>query len=136
MTVKYDPEVTDFEALVRLGKARGCADSAWVRDSEQLEIAKRVLGGKASITNDVARTSKESDLLFYLKKSPLRFLPLSPLQRIRVNAELGTRGGDPTHWLSPRQRRLAERLKDEGMRAKLGRLKALPPLEALWNFES
>lgn len=69
-----------------------------------------------------ARDAKASDRKFHLRRSPLRFLPLTPMQRTKVNAALG-RGGDAGEWLSPRQRRL------------LGRVSAAAP-ERLQDLEA
>jgi hypothetical protein len=57
------------------------------------------------------RESKASDQLYYLKRSHLTHLPLSPLQARRVNGALGTKQ-DPESWLSPRQKELAKIIKD------------------------
>lgn len=55
------------------------------------------------------RAAKASDQLYYLSQSKLRWLPLTELQRVRVNAALGKRM-DPNKFLSPAQRKLAKRL--------------------------
>ena len=56
------------------------------------------------------------DPLDDLGRSPLRFVPLTPLQARRVDGAL-RRGEDPSPLLSPRQAELAERVRraqDEG----------------------
>lgn len=130
MTVTYDPKVLGFDALCQLAKEHGCTDYVWVRDEEQARIAKRYAGANVAVTQDEARPSKTSDLLYYLRKSPLRYLPMSNLQRIRVNAALGTKG-DPHFWLSPRQAKLAPKLADEAKRKELGLTEVLPDVSGL-----
>lgn len=134
VTVKYDPATTSFEDLVGIAKRHGCTDHVWVRTDEQLAVARRVAGDVVEKTQDRAKASKTSDLLYYLRKSPLRFLPMTALQRVRVNADLGSKR-DPLARLSPRQRTLAARLVVADERAKLGKLEELPPLADLWRFE-
>ena len=48
------------------------------------------------------RRAKDSDQIYYLERTPYRFLPLTPLQARRVNGALYTKT-DPKAWLSPRQ---------------------------------
>ena len=64
-----------------------------------------------------------TDQKFYLGRSTLRFLPLTPLQATRVNAALGG-GGDPARWLSPRQRALVSEI-DTAFRREPGRFARL-----------
>ncbi len=44
----------------------------------------------------------DGDLQYYLKKSPFKYLALSPLQRTKINSELAA-GGDGKQYLSPTQ---------------------------------
>lgn len=135
MTVAYDPQVVGFEALVTAAKSHGCTDAVWVRTQEEAAIAQRIAGAVVAITQDAARTSKASDLLYYLRQHDLRFVPLSELQRMRVNADLGQKR-DPSRWLSPRQAALFARLQDPEQRKALGQLEVLPPLDALWRLDA
>lgn len=45
----------------------------------------------------------EKDHLFYLKKSPYKHLPLTDLQKTKINAALGTKQ-NPEVYLSPKQK--------------------------------
>jgi hypothetical protein len=56
------------------------------------------------------RDAKRSDRHYHLRRSPLRFVPLTPMQRTKVNAALGL-GQDTERWLSPRQREQAARIR-------------------------
>ena len=53
------------------------------------------------------------DVNFYLQKSPYRYLPLSPLQRARINSALG-QGKAADQYLSPRQRLWLQEFDREG----------------------
>jgi hypothetical protein len=50
-----------------------------------------------------------SERRHFLMRSPLRLLPLTPMQSMKVNSALA-RNEDPTPWLSARQWQLAEEL--------------------------
>lgn len=103
--VEFDARVVSFGALVAEAKRQGCARTAYAHDPKD-----------ASGTSDArllsperARDAAESDRKRSLSLSPLRLLPLTEAQSCRVNAALA-RGASPADFLSPRQRRLAERL--------------------------
>ena len=51
------------------------------------------------------RAAADSDKKYFLQRTPFRYLPLTPMQRTKVNAALGTRS-DAERWLSPRQKEL------------------------------
>ena len=70
--------------------------------------------GKRAFSLDGAsiRAASESDQVYYLRHSPLRFLPLTPLQARRVNGALYHRQ-DVNAWLSPRQVELARSIKEK-----------------------
>ena len=77
------------------------------------------------------RAAKASDHEYYLRESPYALLPLTPLQRVRVNARLG-RAQEALEWLSPSQRALLARVESKG-----DGLRGLePPLEVseLWRY--
>jgi hypothetical protein len=86
--VTYDESRLTQEQLVRAAHQRECALRA---------------GGAAA-----EHTAGGSDHLHALAASPLRWLPLTPMQAMRVNAALAA-GGDGVEFLSPRQRELAQR---------------------------
>ncbi len=105
VSVTYRPESIAFRDLVRTAKAHGCATRVWTTTDVQLEVARGEVGDAAKPLSESIRAAKASDQIYYLERSPLRFLPLTPLQARRVNAALHLKS-DPLTWLSPRQREL------------------------------
>jgi hypothetical protein len=87
--VTYDESRLSYPALVRAAGEQRCA----VRAGD---------GGAAE------REAAGDDHLHALAASPLRWLPLTPMQAMRVNAALAA-GRDGLEFLSPRQRELARR---------------------------
>lgn len=127
--VTFDPAVIEYRDLLRTAIAEGCASRAWATSSAQLPVAKELLGDGAATLEGKPRAAKASDQLYYLERSDLAKLPLTPLQARRVNGALHGRAVDPESFLSPRQRDLLERLRaavegDDGPRyaAALGKL--------------
>ncbi len=85
--LRFDPDVISHGELVRMALARGCAERVLTVDGE-------------------FREASASDQKYYLHRSPLRDLALSPRQAVRVNAALAS-DRDPLVYLSPRQRAMA-----------------------------
>jgi hypothetical protein len=134
--VEYAPSRVPFLELLEKARAEGCAERAWVERGERLAAARSVLGEDARELVEAPRPASENDHEYYLRGSPCRFLPMTPLQRVRVNALLaGARAADA--WLSPSQRALLERI--ERMESRSNSLRGLaPPLELseLWPYRA
>ena len=94
--VTYDPSVIAFKSLYSKAKAAGQADHVFARTTEQ---AKAVPAAKR--TDAPIRVSKKDDK-YQMKRHPLAQVPMSDVQRTKVNAAIG-RGQDPRVYLSPRQ---------------------------------
>ena len=105
--VRYRPEQVSFEQLLTAAQARSCATHVYTTSDEQLRIARARVGENARPRPKAPERSKDSDQLYYLGRSPLRYLPLTPTQARRVNSALGLEQ-DPSPWLSPRTAELAE----------------------------
>lgn len=97
-----------------------CALGVWASRGAELDGITPRLGPRARAFEAPSR-APDGDQLFHLARSPLRFLPLTELQCVRVNAVLGSARGDEVanglaRWLSPRQQALA-RLIEPALRA-------------------
>ena len=100
--VTYDPGVLSYEQLLRSAQRLDCASKVYAHEQAQLEIARRLAGPAAARIEAPATEAKSSDRKYALNQTPLRYLPLTPMQATKVNAELHG-GRDPGHWLTPRQ---------------------------------
>ena len=114
--VVFLPMELPYADLVKHAIAHSCDQMVFTSDEQQARVARELVGSdKVTAFKKTTRAAKASDRLYYLNRSPYRFLPLTPLQARRVNSALhGKR--DPGLWLSPRQmgmwRELEEALKD------------------------
>lgn len=113
--VTYDPDLLPFQELLAAGRADSCADRVWVADATQQAQAQDLLGSTVAVVlrdgDDVASDAKTSDQKFYLQRSAVNHLPLTPLQATRANALLAPENGAESKQLvaailSPRQRAL------------------------------
>lgn len=103
MTVRFDEEKLSYERLLGHAKKHGCTTKVWAATDAHLAAARKVVGDRATMLGRTSiRTAKESDQVYYLRNTPLRFLPITPLQARRVNGALYLRQ-DIKPWLSPRQ---------------------------------
>ena len=103
VTVRFDAKKLSYKKLLAEAKEHGCASKVWTTNSSQVSAARSVVGDKAvPLGSTRIRAASESDQVYYLRHSPLRFLPLTPLQARRVNGAMYHRQ-DLKTWLSPRQ---------------------------------
>jgi len=117
--VTYDPQLLSFQDLLTTGRADNCANRVWVADALQQAQAQELLGSTVAVAlrdgDVVASDAKTSDQKFYLRRSAVNSLPLTPLQATRANAFLAPDGGTEAKQslvdiLSPRQRALLKRI--------------------------
>jgi hypothetical protein len=107
--LRFDPERLSWSELLRSAREAGCAERVHTASVEGLARAKELLGDRARVLETEPSPASQSDETYYLRRSPLRFLPLTPLQVVRLNSVLG-RGADPGGVLSPRQLLLSQRI--------------------------
>lgn len=98
--VEYDPSVISYADLVKKAQTQQCALRVFTRTGKQHEVA-RTLVGNAAVTSEES-VRPDSEPKYYLSKTLLRFVPMTPLQAAHVNAAVGD-GDDPANFLSPRQ---------------------------------
>lgn len=107
--VTYRPDQVGFGKLLDTAIQFGCAKRVWTTTGAQAEVASAKLGDAAVPFDGKLRDAKDSDQLYYIERSPYRYLPLTPLQARRVNGALYGKK-DPAAWLSPRQTELLRRI--------------------------
>lgn len=103
--VRYRPERLTYARLLDAAREVQCASKVFTTNGEQAAACKERGLACAALTG-APRSAEESDHLHDLRSSPLRYLPLTPLQALRVNAALGN-GTQPEIWLAPSQVELA-----------------------------
>ncbi len=101
--LEFDPDSVSYRDLVREARRRGCADRVFAEDASQRAIAEEVFGDAVTTDAGRLRVSRARDQKYYVGRSPLQDLDLTPRQAVRVNAAVAV-GLDPAPHLSPRQR--------------------------------
>lgn len=87
--VRYLTERIEFAQLVQAAQGGSCATRIFTTSAAQLEIAQQAIGQAAQmLRRDPAQVLTEAeaeDQLYYLRRSALDVLPLSPLQARRAS---------------------------------------------------
>lgn len=126
--LRYDPRQLPLVKLVEQAQALGCARAVHTATQAQVETLKAA-GIEAQVLARKPRRAPDSDQLRHLSATPLRYLPLTPLQAQRINACLAARK-DASALLSPRQVQLLAELRKSGEPKKLVRPGAIDELAA------
>ncbi len=120
--LQYDPSRLAYADLVRNAHDLECASTVYVVNQRQHDAAAGLVDESLIETIDedtVVRDAKASDQKYALLQTSFRYLPLTGLQAVKVNAALHAGQPDAARmWLSPRQLELLERIE--------GRLKQDP----------
>lgn len=93
VNVAFDPTVVSYEKIVETALKVRCASMVYTRGESQKKVAKKLADNRTEMIaeKEFGRTAKASDQKYYLQNSPLRLLPLTPVQEVRVNSALGRR---------------------------------------------
>ena len=109
--VEYDPAVISFPELVERAEKEQCASHVYTTTKLQEKQAAEVVGTRSVSKESKFRLDREPK--YYLSKTHYAYLPMTPLQAIKVNSAIGSRTS-PDRYLSPKQLQLAAHFKKEG----------------------
>lgn len=101
--VEFDPEVVDYDMLVKKAQSAECAARVFTRSDGQHKTATKLVG-RSAVRHD-GRVRPDKQPKYYLSKSPLCHVPMTGIQACRVNAAVGSKS-DARIYLSPRQSQL------------------------------
>ena len=109
--IQYDPEVIPYEKLVQQARKKDCASQVFYNTDQQERQAAKVIG-KTSIRPS-SKFRLDKDLKYYLSQTPYQYVPMTPLQAVKVNSAIGDRQS-PNSYLSPKQIELVNYFRKEG----------------------
>jgi hypothetical protein len=112
-------------------------DDTIISATELRARAERAGCGEFVTTPGRARTAKDADRKYHLRRSGWRFVPLTPRQASRVNSALA-RNADPMPHVSPRQRAIYQRIERTlaGQPSKLDGLQAPVAIDELAAYQA
>ena len=114
--VRYAPSIISYDKLLERASKMQCASGVYSDDEYERKIASSEIGkDKSKYTKSFRKDSEDK---YYLRHSNLRFLPLTDLQKTRINSMLGDRL-DPTELLSPIQVKFLNCLDESGEKSML-----------------
>lgn len=104
VNVEYNPSQVSYEKLVRTARSLQCASTVFAHNDKQLAIAKKLVGRDAVLIPPAnkRRPVSYTEQKYHLRRTHLRYLPLSPIQLAKVNAAVSARK-DYRRYFSPRQ---------------------------------
>ncbi len=119
--VRYHPETRSLKSLLEVVNSRRVAERVYCADAASWRMAREVFGDDAKKAEAADFRPSARDLKHGLLNSPLRFLPMTPLQATRLNAHPELSEGATV--LSPAQRALLSELKarPKGRKSMIGR---------------
>ncbi len=107
--VSYLADILSYDDLLQAAMDCDCATRVFAGNDSQWNAARKKVGPRAVRVDAASRVAAASDQKWHLRRSHWRYVPLTPLQAARVNADVAT-GREPARWLSPRQRELERRV--------------------------
>jgi hypothetical protein len=131
--VTFNPKEISYADLIKKADEAELASMVFTLDEDQQKIASEIVGERAKRT--AFKWKSDSQPKYYLSKTPLRFVPMTYMQAMRVNASLKEK--DHLKYLSPTQLELLEVIRakpDAGWKSAIGKRltrawKELPEVE-------
>ena len=105
--VTYDPAVVTFQQLLKKGQACRIASKIFSRTKEDHARAVKLAGNRAVLSKDPIRVKDDK---YYLSRTVLKHVPMTPMQAMLVNAML-VKKKDLNGMLSPRQLELLKKIR-------------------------
>lgn len=112
VNVTYDPTIVPYDKLLATAQKMECASAVFAYNKGQLAKAKRAVGSKAVMLppQDQQRPVRYTEQKYHLRRTALKYLPMTPIQLAKVNAAVfGQR--DYRKFLSPRQLEMEKQIK-------------------------
>jgi hypothetical protein len=105
--VKYDAGKVSEDKLISFASQQKCADAIYTNDKREEKVAKKL----KIKTKREGKFRADREPKYYIYKSKYRYLPMTNLQALKVNAAL-SKQVSPNEYLSPRQLELLQLLRD------------------------
>lgn len=111
--VTYNPKVVSYEKLLTAARSMQCASTVFAHDKKQFAAAEKVVRTDVVMLppQNQQRPVKYTEQKYHLRLTPLKYLPLTPIQLVRANAAVFA-GKDYRQFLSPRQIELEKRIRE------------------------
>lgn len=100
VSVKYNPAVIEYQNLLEASNKAQCASHVYTENDKQIKDTKKVLGEQG--VSKTGHFRQDKDPKYYLGRTEYRYIPMTQLQAVKVNSQIG-RGQSPNALLSPRQ---------------------------------
>lgn len=103
VNVAYNPKLVSYDKLLKTAQSMDCASTVFAHDKKQFAAASKVVADVVQLpAKSQQRPVKYTEQKYHLRRTPLRYLPLTPIQLAKVNSAVFARK-DYRTYLSPRQ---------------------------------
>jgi hypothetical protein len=111
VNVTYDPRVVTYDKLLTNAQKMDCASTVFAHSRQQLAMAKKAVGRNAVMLPPKSdyRPVRYTEQKYHLRRTALRYLPMTPIQLAKVNAAVVGRKNF-RRYLSPRQLELTKKI--------------------------
>ena len=86
--LEFDPQKVSYQELVKEAIKMECATKVFAHSKAQLNVADAVAPGRGELASTKVRDAKQSDQVYYLRNSVLKFLPMTEWQATKLNGIL------------------------------------------------
>jgi len=111
--VVYDESQTNVNDIYKQARKAKCADNVYLPEGTSKKVFKDA--------KTYSKYRKDPETKYYLYNSDLKYVPMLPIQELKVNQALATRQ-DPTEYLSPNQLAFFDKLSSLNRNAKQNRI--------------
>jgi len=108
--VIFNPKILSYKQLIKIAQQSQCTNAIYGHSDTQMVAARSLLAERAKPAKSNMKEAPASDQNYFLQKSELCYLPLTPVQAMKLNSALGLQK-DVERWLSPRQIALLPQIK-------------------------
>ena len=103
VNVTYNPKLVSYDKLLKTAQSMNCASTVFAHDAGQFASARKVVRDVEQLpAQSQQRPVRYTEQKYHLRRTGLRYLPLTPIQLAKVNAAVYARE-DYRIYLSPRQ---------------------------------
>ncbi len=129
VNVAFNPKVVSYEKLLKTAQSMQCASTVFAHNSKQTATAKKLVRDVVDLPSaSRQRPVRYTEQKYHLRRTALKYLPLTPIQLAKVNSAVYARK-DYRQYLSPRQIELDKQI-NAALRADSKKLQGLAAPDA------
>jgi peptide methionine sulfoxide reductase MsrA len=135
VNVAFNPKVVSYEKLLKTAQSMQCASTVFAHNARQKTTAKKLVRDVVDLPSaSRQRPVRYTEQKYHLRRTALKYLPLTPIQLAKVNSAVYARK-DYRQYLSPRQIELDKKI-NKALRADPKKLQGLAAPDAARDLQA